>query len=59
MTAHIIFDNELKIIKEASDVLFCPQEGQSMDDRTAYQRIHYTLEDCKTRFLKSEGGSYD
>ena len=48
MTAHILFDWEIKIIKEASDVLFCPQEGQSIgqsysiskDSRRKQQEAH-------------------
>jgi hypothetical protein len=49
MTRHTIWDNEIKMIKDASDVLFSPQPDGKSDPRTAYQTIHSVLEDIKMR----------
>jgi hypothetical protein len=45
---HSIYDNEIKIIKDASDALFSPQPG-GMDAQSAYQQIHHMLEEVKGR----------
>lgn len=45
---HTIFDNELDLMMEAADALFCPQEG-CMDDRAAYQTIFHMVKMLKER----------
>jgi hypothetical protein len=51
VTAHIIYDNEIKSILEAAEQLFVPEPGKG-DDRSMYQQIFHILEDCKTRFVE-------
>jgi hypothetical protein len=46
---HTVFDNELDAIRVASDALFCPQDDNPMDARTAYQEIHHTIKMLKER----------
>jgi hypothetical protein len=48
MSARIIFDSEIKVILDAAEQLFCPQEGKG-DDRKMYQTIFHTLEEVKNR----------
>jgi hypothetical protein len=49
MTAHIIYDNEIKACQEAAGNLLS-QEGKVQDPRSLYQRIFHILEGCKDRF---------
>lgn len=46
---HTIFDHEIDTMREALDYLFCPNEDGKYDHRSAYQCIHYILENLKER----------
>jgi hypothetical protein len=52
MTAHIIYDNEIKSCQEAAGNLFS-QEGKVQDPRSLYQQIFHILEGCKDRFTSA------
>lgn len=48
MTKHTIYDHEIKIIMDAANQLFSPQDGKG-DDRSSYQAIYHMLEEIKGR----------
>jgi hypothetical protein len=58
MTAHIIYDNEIKIILKCAENMYTPPLGREGEPRMNYQTIFHTLGDCKNRFLKEDGGCY-
>jgi hypothetical protein len=45
---HTIYDYEIKVIMDAANQLFSPQDGKG-DDRSAYQAIFHMLEEIKGR----------